>query len=113
MATGPVQLSLPSSVEEPTTEQSYTEPVPTTRPRVVVTETDELAGALDDAARRWPGESRSALLVRLALAGHRAAQGEHADSVRRRMLAIERWDGAFSDGYDPNLLADLREGWPE
>ena len=91
----------------------YTPPVPTTRPRVFVTETDELKRALDDAARRWPGESRSALLVRLALEGHDAAQIEHDQVVRSRLAAIDRWSGAFSDGYDPNLLAELREDWPE
>ena len=87
--------------------------MPTTRPRVFVTETDELKLALDDAARRWPRESRSALLVRLALEGHHAAQVEHDQEVRRRLDAIERWSGAFSDGYDPNLLTELRADWPE
>ena len=87
--------------------------VPTTRPRVFVTETDELTLALDNAARRWPGESRSALLVRLALERHHSAQIEHDHMVRRRVAAIERWSGAFSDGYDPNLLTELREDWPE
>lgn len=87
--------------------------MPTTRARVFVTETDQLKLALDDAARRWPGQSRSSLLVRLALEGHHAAQIEHDQAVRRRLNAIERWSGAFSDGYDPNLLVKLREDWPE
>ena len=42
-------------------------PVPTTRPRHYVTETDELAAALDAAALRWPELTRSQLLVRLAI----------------------------------------------
>jgi hypothetical protein len=87
--------------------------VPTTRPRVFVTETDELTEALNEAARRWPGESRSTLLVRLALEGHHAAQLEHDALLARRAAAIDRWSGAFSDGYDPDLLAELREDWPE
>ena len=78
-----------------------------------VTETDALAQALDEAARRWPGESRSALLVRLALEGHQAAQAETEQLTRQRVAAIDRWSGAFSDGYDPDLLTELREGWPE
>ena len=44
--------------------------MPTTRPRHLVTETDELAAALNVAAHRWPGLSRSQLLVRLALEGN-------------------------------------------
>ena len=87
--------------------------VPTTRPRVFVTETDELTVALDDAAQRWPGESRSALLVRLALEGHQAAGVEHDAEVRRRLSAIERWSGAFSGCYAPDYLERLREDWPE
>ena len=77
-----------------------------------VTETDALTVALDDAARRWPGKSRSALLVRLALAGHETTHDERNQLVRRRIAAIDRWSGAFSDGYDPQLLAELRADWP-
>lgn len=91
----------------------YTQGVPTTRPRVFVTETDELKLALDEAARRWPGESRSGLVVRLALEGHRAAQVEQDQLLRRRTAAIDHWSGAFSDGYDPELLTALRADWPE
>lgn len=87
--------------------------MPTVRPRVFVTETDELTAALDEASQRWPGESRSALLVRLALEGHHAAQEAHAGLVSVRREAIDRWGGAFSDGYDPALLAELRKDWPE
>lgn len=44
--------------------------MPTTGPRVLVTETDELSAALAAAARVWPDEtSRSRLLSRLAIAG--------------------------------------------
>lgn len=87
--------------------------MPATRPHVFPSETDELTVALDDAARRWPGESRSALLVRLALEGHHVSQLEHAARRRRRSEAVKRWSGAYSDGYDPDLLAELRQDWPE
>ena len=62
--------------------------VPTTRPRHFVTETDDLAVALDEAARRWPDLSRAQLLVRLALEGHRAAQQAQDERRRRRLDAI-------------------------
>ena len=45
----------------------YTDEVPTTRPRHQVTETDELAAALDEAAVRWPDLSRGRLITRLAV----------------------------------------------
>ncbi|MGL4174979.1 MAG: hypothetical protein ACRCSN_02795 [Dermatophilaceae bacterium] len=47
--------------------------MPTTRPRHFVTETDELAAALDEAAARRPDLSRPQLLVQLALEGHHSA----------------------------------------
>ena len=40
----------------------YTWPMPTTRPRHPVTETDEVAAVLDAAARRWSGVSRAKLI---------------------------------------------------
>jgi hypothetical protein len=55
--------------------------MPTTRPRHFVTETDDLAEALDEAARRWPNLSRAQLLVRLALEGHRAANRRRTNGV--------------------------------
>jgi len=86
--------------------------MPTIRPRHYVTETDDLAAALDAAAVRWPGLSRAQLLVRLALS---AADAEtHAQEALRgrRVAALERLasgDFAYPAGY----LADLREDWPE
>ncbi|WP_145985226.1 hypothetical protein [Mycobacterium leprae] len=50
-------------------EKWYTYLVPTTRPRYQVTETPQVAHALDQAAKRWPGEPRSKLLRRLIEVG--------------------------------------------
>jgi hypothetical protein len=86
--------------------------VPTTRPRHVVTETDDLADALDAAAQRWPGLTRPQLLVRLALDGHRVAQ-EAADERRRlRLTALQRHRGALTGAYGEGYLDRLREEWP-
>jgi len=86
--------------------------VPTTRPRHFVTETDDLAEALDEAARRWPGLSRPQLLVRLALEGHRAAEQARDDRRRRRLEAVRTYGGCLSGVYGPGYLKHLREGWP-
>jgi hypothetical protein len=90
----------------------YTWSVPTTRPRHFVTETDDLAKALDEAARRWPDLSRAQLLVRLALEGHHAAQQAHDERRRRRLEAIHKHSGALTGCYGPDYLHDLREEWP-
>jgi hypothetical protein len=87
--------------------------MPTTRPRHLVTETDELAEALTAAAERWPGVSRSQLLVRLALEGHRAAQVEHRARHERRLAAVEVHSGSLTGVYGSGYLKTLREDWPE
>ena len=75
----------------------------------MITETDNLAAALDVAAARWPDLSRPQLLVRLALA---AAEPLNAEQWReRRLAALERLaSGEFA--YPPGYLAELREHWP-
>jgi hypothetical protein len=86
--------------------------MPTTRPRHFVTETDELAEALNDAARRWPDLSRPQLLVRLALEGHRAAQQANDERRRRRLDAVRTYSGCLSGVYGADYLEHLREDWP-
>lgn len=86
--------------------------MPTTRPRHFVTESDDLTAALDAAAQRWPGSSRSHLLVRLALEGHRAAQQARDERRRRRLAAVRRHSGILTGAYGPDHLHDLRKEWP-
>jgi hypothetical protein len=86
--------------------------MPTTRPRHFVTETDDLARALDAAAARLPGLSRAQVLVQLALEGHRAAQQAHDERRRRRLAALRRHSGALAGVYGPDYLDRLREDWP-
>jgi hypothetical protein len=88
--------------------------MPTTRPRHTLTETDELAAALDTAARRWPedAQSRSRLLLRLVQAGQRAISEECDLGRARRRATIERTAGALTGVYPPDYLERLRGDWP-
>lgn len=86
--------------------------MPTTRPRHYLTETDDLAEALDNAARRWPGVSRAQLILRLALEGDRAAQRSHDEQRRRRLAAVHKHSGVLSGVYGPDYLKKLRDEWP-
>jgi len=86
--------------------------VPTTRPRHFVTETDELAAALDDAERREPDKSRGQLLVQLALEGHHAAARAHDERHRRRLAAVRTHSGVLTGTYGADYLQALRHEWP-
>jgi hypothetical protein len=82
--------------------------VPTTRPRLAVTETDAIAHALDLAAQRWPGRSRAQLLALLVEEGVRHLQ----DDEVRRQWRINATSGALTGVYGSDYLEELREDWP-
>lgn len=88
--------------------------MPTTRPRHLITETDQVAKALDDAARRWPEDrgSRAKLLLHLVEEGHQALLDEAAERREARIAAIRRTSGSLTGSYDAGYLAQLREDWP-
>jgi len=93
----------------------YTATVPTTRPRHVVTETDPVARALDDAARHWPADrdNRARLVLRLVEEGHRALRDQVAAQVAQRRDAVEGTSGAVTGAYGTDYLDRLRAEWPQ
>jgi len=87
--------------------------MPTTRPRLTITETDDVARALDDAAARWPEvRSRRQLLLRLLEQGQEALRRDRDADAERRRQAIRRTSGSLTGSYPPDHLAALREDWP-
>lgn len=84
----------------------------TTRPRHSITETDDVAVALDAAAERWPGETRAALLRRLVHEGHRALDGAGAQRRLDRLAAVRQASGAMTGVYGADELQQLRDDWP-
>ena len=79
----------------------------------MITETDEVAAALDAAAARWPGvSSRRELLLRLGAKGNAALTEERAEETERRVAAIQRASGALTGTYEPGYLDRLRDDWP-
>lgn len=84
--------------------------MPTTRRRYQVTETEAVARAIDEAAKRWPGEPRSRLIVRAIVAGGAALEGDAAS--KDRLERLKRLKGAYQDAYGPGYLAELRGEWP-
>jgi hypothetical protein len=88
--------------------------MPTVRPRLTITETDDVAEALDEAAERWPDVgSRRELLLRLVATGREAIARDDGRAVERRRAAIEKTRGALTGAYGPEYLDRLRDDWPE
>lgn len=86
--------------------------MPTARPRHQVTETEVVERALDRAARRWPGEPRSKLILRLIEQGAEALGKDHQAAVEAHRRSVESSSGAYSDAFPAGYLAQLREDWP-
>lgn len=85
----------------------------TTRPRHTITETDEVAAALDAAAEHWPEESRARLLRRLVDEGHRSLAARRTAGIEERRAALRRTAGSMTGVYRKDELERLREDWPE
>lgn len=87
--------------------------MPTARPRYQVTETDEVARALDEAERRWPGEPRSRLLVRLITDNGRSVGEVNEEESSARLRALDELAGSFPGLSRPGWHEELRSEWPE
>ncbi|MDA8400478.1 MAG: hypothetical protein M0008_10635 [Actinomycetota bacterium] len=88
--------------------------MPTSRPLHIVTETEEIARALDDAALRWPSDSgnRARLLRHLVQEGHGSMVEGRQGAERAHRQAVMRTSGAFTGLYGEVYLDVLREDWP-
>lgn len=81
----------------------------------MITESEQVAQALDAAAERWPAErdNRSTLLLRLLEEGHRAVLQQRARDVATQRDAVTRTSGILTGAFGEGYLAALREDWPE
>lgn len=80
----------------------------------MVTETPEVAAALEAAARRWPEASRrrGQLVLRLIQEGHRAVVAAEDEEATARENAVRRTAGALTGVYGQGYLEELRRDWP-
>lgn len=104
----PIPAAFPSVT--PTAPSVTLRPMPTSKPRYMLTDTGELSHLLDAAQRHWPElTDRKALLLRLAEAGAEAIASETA----KQRAVIEETAGVLTGLYEPGELERLREDWPE
>jgi hypothetical protein len=89
--------------------------MPTTRPRHAITETVDIAQAVDDAAACWPelAGNRAALLRRLVAVGHRAVRGEVDERLAGRRAAIGQLAGSLPGVFPEDAASALKAEWPE
>jgi len=87
----------------------YTSVMPTVRQRHLLTETDDIARAIDAAAASYPGHSRADVLRKLVQVGADIV-AEQRGTHRRAVLDHA---GRYPNLYAPGYLDELREDWPE
>jgi hypothetical protein len=89
--------------------------VPTTHRRHAVTETEDIAAALDVARNAWPelADKPGALLRQLILAGEEALEARQRRAVEGRRQTIERTAGILTGVYGSGYLEEVRRDWPE
>lgn len=89
--------------------------MPTTRPRHSITETDDIARALDAAACEWPeiAGDRAALLRRLIARGHESLSASGLEEITRRRAALLALSGSMTGDFPADYRTSLRNEWPE
>ena len=80
----------------------------------MITESDELAKALDTAARIWPEhrENRSELLRQIVRVGTERIENTESERVSRRKAAIEASAGRFRHLWPSDWRDEMRDEWP-
>lgn len=85
--------------------------MPTTRPRIQVTETDELARALEVAEELWPGESKSVQVCRLASLGAESVSGATTRRVLEIRQLMDEFHKSIGDSFAGLTLDEVRKAW--
>ena len=88
--------------------------MPTLRQRHAITETDDVARAIDMAAEAWPElrDDRAGLLRRIIALGAERLEESGAERTARRLAAIRMHAGALDGVYLDDEAQALREEWP-
>ena len=88
--------------------------MPTTRPRHMITETDQLSEALSQAAKLWPELSgqRTLLLRKVLEVGIETIEQEATQKTKSRIAGVEKLAGSMPGVWPANWKQELAEDWP-
>lgn len=80
----------------------------------MITESDALAKAIDEAANLWPdiADERAEILRRLIERGIESIETEVNEKLEARRKAIREVAGSMSGVWPENYLEELRSEWP-
>ena len=93
----------------------YTWPMPTARPRHMITETEALSRALEKAAAIWPEDrdKRAELLRHIIDKGSDVVLSMADKKAEKRITALAAISQEFSGMWPDNWHATMVEEWPE
>lgn len=74
-----------------------------------ITETPEIAAAIDTGSAVLPGVSRSEVTRYLILRGAQAARADRT----ARLAALDKWSGCLTGAFPPDAAQALKDEWPE
>jgi len=80
----------------------------------MITESNRLSGALDEAALLWPEakNDRGALLRKILDTGITAIEEEHKKRTQQRLDAVTQVAGSMPGVWPAHWREDLRDEWP-
>ena len=84
--------------------------MPTTRPRHQITETDDIAAAVETGLQEWPDLSRSEVIRELILKGAESLKLTAVERVLAVELALKEL-ASLDIHYPEGYLEDLRKDW--
>ena len=89
--------------------------MPTTRPRHMITETDQISQGLAQAAKQWPelADQRTLLLRKVIEIGLQAIELDESKHAQIRIAAVEKLAGSMDGIWPSNWKKELAEDWPE
>lgn len=92
----------------------YTFLMPTTRPRHMITETDQLSDALVEAAKIWPelADQRALLLRKVLEVGIETIETRATEQTKIRLAKVQKIAGSMDGVWPANWKKELAEDWP-